>query len=191
MISRKQGGIVDSITHHNGSRDENNRVCRVAYALNAKKLRKSDAVSGSSLSQSPQSSSPLQMIPDAQAVPLWNGGGLADIITTSNHRDGVCFVPFKYNIECAGFGSESIEKCPSSSSISNNSSSSSNSDIDSNNNKNSNNSSNNSRYARHLSNSGCSCAVDEDETNYDIIIHKLTEDLADLESNPESQAKIR
>ena len=53
-------------------------ICRVAYALNPKKMRKSDA--------------------DHSATKdgIWHGGGLADILQV-DAGDGVQFIPFDFD----------------------------------------------------------------------------------------------
>lgn len=56
-----------------------NLVCRVGYALNAKKMRKSHA--------SPSNKSNEK---------LWSGGGLADILT-DEVEEGVSFEPFDFD----------------------------------------------------------------------------------------------
>lgn len=64
------------------------RVCNVGYALNQKKLRKSEGIEAVSADGN-------------NSVPLWKGGGLADIIFgfTLNGEpiDDVKFIPFDFN----------------------------------------------------------------------------------------------
>ena len=59
-------------------------ICKVGYALNAKKLRKSTI------------SAELQIQKRKQDTVRWNGGGLSDIVSEDMIIEGVSFSPFKY-----------------------------------------------------------------------------------------------
>lgn len=74
-------------------------ICRVGYALNPKKLRKSGSidVQTAPISQSlPESPTICATVPLLQAI--WRGGGLADIISDGIECEGVQFIPWNYEV---------------------------------------------------------------------------------------------
>ena len=80
-------------------------ICRVGYALNPKKLRKSgsDAISTQSVqtTAAPTSSthegcSNVCEVKDSGFI--WHGGGLADIISDGIECNGVKFIPWNYEL---------------------------------------------------------------------------------------------
>jgi hypothetical protein len=88
-------------------------TCRVGYALNPKKLRKSITEShsffnnnhgtptflGASFQQNDGTAtqSPLQL-KTKHAAAFWNGGGLADIISGGVECEGVQFIPWNHEV---------------------------------------------------------------------------------------------
>jgi len=77
-------------------------ICRVGYALNAKKLRKGDDSGKDATSKvvsaghsTPSSSGAAE---GAASTKIWRGGGLADIISDGVEIDGVQFIPWDYEI---------------------------------------------------------------------------------------------
>ena len=78
------------------------RVCRVGYALNPKKLRKSAesnsdpiiAVDSNTLAEP----SVILKVTSKSIKKEWQGGGLADILT--DHQSGIIFEPFEYDSRC-------------------------------------------------------------------------------------------
>ena len=76
----------------------------VAYALNAKKLRESEATTSSSSysSSSYRSSTSALGSADTSPITIWSGGGLADIVSNSSaafkRAHNVKFVAFDYSL---------------------------------------------------------------------------------------------
>lgn len=74
-------------------------ICRVGYALNPKKLRKSGSIDVQTATVRPSSSESTSIC--AVATPseaLWRGGGLADIISDGIECEGVQFIPWNYEV---------------------------------------------------------------------------------------------
>lgn len=74
-------------------------ICRVGYALNPKKLRKSGSidVQTAPISQSsPESPTICAAVAPVEAI--WRGGGLADIISDGIECEGVQFIPWNYEV---------------------------------------------------------------------------------------------
>lgn len=74
-------------------------ICRVGYALNPKKLRKSGSIDVQTAPTSTLSSESAGIC--AVATPteaLWRGGGLADIISDGIECEGVQFIPWNYEV---------------------------------------------------------------------------------------------
>ena len=82
-----------------------NTICRVGYALNAKKLRKGDdsdkqkSKNVHSLRESLFGNYPgHQGKTRSTETSIWRGGGLADIISAGEEIEGVQFIPWDYEI---------------------------------------------------------------------------------------------
>ena len=80
-------------------------ICRVGYALNPKKLRKSGSIDvqtpSAPLSSSESPSIPALGIPGNLGISveaLWRGGGLADIISDGIECEGVQFIPWNFEV---------------------------------------------------------------------------------------------
>ena len=80
-------------------------ICRVGYALNAKKLRKgedSDKLKSKNVHSSGEiflSKYPGQECKYRTEMPsIWRGGGLADIISDGEEIEGVQFIPWDYEV---------------------------------------------------------------------------------------------
>ena len=83
---------------------ETSNICRVGYALNAKKLRKGeDSVKEKtknvhSSSDLVLNKSPGQECKKRTETSIWRGGGLADIISDGVEIEGVQFIPWDYEV---------------------------------------------------------------------------------------------
>lgn len=80
-------------------------ICRVGYALNPKKLRKSgsDVLSTPSVqttaAQTSSAHANCSNICELKATGfVWRGGGLADIISDGIECNGVKFIPWNYEL---------------------------------------------------------------------------------------------
>ena len=74
-------------------------ICRVGYALNPKKLRKSGSIDVQTAPTSTMSSeSPSICAVATSTEALWRGGGLADIISDGLECEGVQFIPWNYEV---------------------------------------------------------------------------------------------
>ena len=79
----------NNVINGDSKKIDGDRRIIVGYALNPKKLRKSDTSSSSSSS----SSSSLLL------STVWKGGGLADILINNKDDDDIEFVPFNTELE--------------------------------------------------------------------------------------------
>ena len=80
-------------------------ICRVGYALNAKKLRKGEDSDKPKTSKNVHSTSgsvlskyPGQECTKRTEMSIWRGGGLADIISDGEAIEGVQFIPWDYEV---------------------------------------------------------------------------------------------
>ena len=80
-------------------------ICRVGYALNAKKLRKGEDSDKPKASKNVHSTSgsvlskyPVQECTKRTETSIWRGGGLADIISDGEAIEGVQFIPWDYEV---------------------------------------------------------------------------------------------
>ena len=79
-------------------------ICRVGYALNAKKLRKGEdgnkpkSKNVHSLGEIFLGTDPGQECKNRTETNIWRGGGLADIISDGEEIEGVQFIPWDYEV---------------------------------------------------------------------------------------------